>query len=61
MDVLGNNFAKLKEPILNKVADMGYTTELYHNEITRTQTINRDMLAGFKKTLNEFEDEALLS
>ena len=42
-------FDKIKNPLMNKVNDIFEVSKLYHHEISRTQNINREMLADMGK------------
>ena len=44
MAKISEEFKLTKDPIINKVNDINQIAELYHQEINRTQIINREML-----------------
>ena len=56
MAKIGAEFKLVKDPIINKVNDINQVAELYHQEINRTQIINREMLMDLTRVKADYEN-----
>lgn len=55
MAKISEEFKLTKDPIINKVNDINQIAELYHQEINRTQIINREMLMDLTRVKADYE------